>query len=505
VGDDSNAYLQVVGLSKVFGATRALDDFQLDLAEGEVHALVGQNGSGKSTFIKILAGYHTPDAGTLMIEGRRVKLPITPRLSEACGLRFVHQNLALVPSFTVLETIRLKSWRRGLAPIAWRKEASHVGGLLRSLGADIDPRAVVADLSPSERSIVAIARALQNLPAGRAAIVLDEPTAALGKADADRLFETLRRLKRDGHAILFVSHRLDEVLAIADRVTVLRDGHRVTTQRVGTLNEADLIKAILGRPMEALYPEPPSDVGEAVLRVNGLTGTRVRDVSFTIARGEIVGLTGLAGMGHDEVPDLIYGARKSTGTIAIADVEHRSINPRRSRAAGVAFVPADRESRGAAMRATVAENITAENVSAFFRHGWLHEGDEAKAVEQLLQDFEVRPADPSLRFGALSGGNQQKTLLAKWLQQTPLVLLLHEPTQGIDVGSRQQVFRIIKQTAEAGAAVLVISTEYADLAHICNRVLVMRSGRLVAQLRGAELTEGNVIQTCFVSVSGAAA
>ena len=269
---------------------------------------------------------------------------------------------------------------------------------------------------------------------------------------------------------------------------------------VRDVTESDLVTAILGRDLGALYPEPPDDVGDAFLRVEGLRGSTVSDVSLTIGRGEIVGVTGLGGMGHDEIPALLYGATSAkTGRVLVDGHVVAPLNPRSSQAAGVAYLPADRERSGGVMRATVAENITMGTVRTFFRHGWIDERAEAATVRELLTRFEVRPPEPTMTFAALSGGNQQKVLLAKWLQTPPRVLLLHEPTQGIDVGSRQQVFQIIKRTAEAGAAVLVASAEYSDLAHICNRVLVMRSGRLVSQLSGVDLTENRLVQSCYTT------
>jgi ABC-type sugar transport system ATPase subunit len=493
-------YLTAAGISKAFRGTQALRDFGLDLYPGEVHALVGQNGSGKSTFIKILSGYHAPDSGTLRIRGEAMGLPLSPRRAAASGLRFVHQNLGLAPMFTVLETIRLNDWHPALGRVNWRRERAAVADLLAELRIDLSPDRLVAELTPSQRAVVAIARALQGLRGGNVAIVLDEPTASLGRADSERLFETLGAMQAQGHAVLFISHRLDEVLSIADRVTVLRDGRRVMTEPVSQVSESDLVSAILGRDLGALYPEPPSEVGDAFLRVEGMTGATAVDVTLTVARGEIVGVTGLGGMGHDEIPALIYGAaRTRSGRVVVDGRPIEPLNPRTSRAAGFAYMPADRERAGGVMRATLAENVTMGTVGAFFRHGFIDRRAEAATVQELLQQFQVRPPEPTMTLAALSGGNQQKVLLAKWLQSPPSVLLLHEPTQGIDVGSRQQVFQIIKRTAEAGAAVLMSSAEYSDLAHICNRVLVMRSGRLVTQLSGDDLSEARLIHACYTT------
>jgi ribose transport system ATP-binding protein len=486
---------------KSFPGTRALGGVDLTLRGGEVHALVGQNGSGKSTLIKILSGYLRPDGGSLEIRGQEVALPIGPDVAQSVGLRFVHQNLGLSPKFTVLETIRLRTFgTTWYGRVRWNRERAAVRALLAELEVELDPDQVIGELTPSQRALVAIVRAMQGLGDRPGILVLDEPTASLTKSDAERLFRAVERLRARGHAILFVSHRLDEVLAIAGWISVLRDGLIVRSVHPGETNEADLIAAILGRDLGALYPAIEEVAGDVVLTLDELSGPTVRDFRCNIRRGEIVGVTGLGGMGHDEVPYLAFGAMRSTsGRVAVDGTTVQDVSPRRAIEAGMALLPADRDRAGGVGRATVAENITIGRLRSFFVGGWLRRRREVAEVTRLLDTFEVRPRDPDRYLMTLSGGNQQKALLAKWLHEPPRVLLLHEPTQGVDVGSRQQVFRLIRRAADAGSAILIASSEYGDLAHVCNRVIVMRRGRIAVQLVGEDLSEDALVGACYAT------
>lgn len=493
--------LSLRGVDKAFPGTHALRGVDLELRGGQVHALVGQNGSGKSTLIKILSGYHAPDAGELRLQGQAVALPIGAHTADLAGLRFVHQNPGLSPRFTVLETIRLRSFdTTRYGRIRWGHEREVVRNLLRELGSDLEPDQVIAHLAPSQRAIVAIVRALQGMPSEGGILVLDEPTASLARADVDRLFEVIGQLRARGHAILFVSHRLDEVLSIADRITVLRDGSVAASVAAGETSEADLIGAILGRELGALYPERHGSSDEAVLIADQVGGATVESFSCSVRRGEIVGVTGLGGMGHDELPYLIFGAAAlRSGRVSVGGVTVVRRAPRAALAAGLAFLPADRERTSGVGRGTVAENITIGRLGEFFSRGRLELARERAAVHRLLDIFEVRPPDPDRYLLTLSGGNQQKALLAKWLYRAPVALLLHEPTQGVDVGSRQQVFRLIRSAADAGTAILIASSEYADLANLCDRVIVMRRGRIVAELGGAALSEDHLVGACYAT------
>ena len=319
--------LRLENVSKTFIGTRALSDMTMSIGPGEIHALVGQNGSGKSTLIKILAGYYAPDSGTLTMSGRARKLPLTPQSAAELNLRFVHQNLGLIASTTVLEAIRAGEWRP-LRPIVWRREERMVKALLAELGADISPRDLIGQLAPSQRAIVAIVRALQDIKGTESVLVLDEPTASLNRVDAARLFTALRRLRDAGHSILFVSHRLDEVLAVCDHVTVIRDGRDVLEAPTADLDEETLVRAIIGRDVNNLYPGRATPTEQTALELNDLSGEVIQRLSLTMHRGEIVGITGLAGMGQDELPYLIFGAQPRHGTVLMAGSTMGSARPR---------------------------------------------------------------------------------------------------------------------------------------------------------------------------------
>lgn len=498
------AALHARGLAKTFGLTTVLRDVELEVRPGEIHGLVGQNGSGKSTLIKILAGYLEPDpGGELRIRDEPVSLPIAPAASRRRGLRFIHQDLGLVDSMSVLENLVVgrgfdtgKGWS-----IRWRRERDNARKRLARFGLQVDVDAPVARLNSAERTIVAIARGFEELDAGGVTpiIVLDEPTAHLAGNEVSLLFAAIREAVSTGASALFVSHRLDEVLDLCDRVTVLRDGRRVTVVAAADTDEHRLMKSILGRELTQIYPEPRRPGREVVLSVADLAGDRVERLSFDIHAGEILGLTGLLGMGHDDVPYMVFGARRAHGGRVRVAGHKLSLEPRHAIRAGMALLPADRQHAGSAPAATVRENLMLPRSERFFTRGRLRHRAERRYVRELLERFDVRPPAPEARLAELSGGNQQKALLAKWLQQRPLVLLLHEPTHGVDVGARKQIFGLIKEATDQGTAVLLCSTEYDDLAHLCDRVLVMRDGRVRARLTGDAVNKDTIIAQAHAS------
>jgi ribose transport system ATP-binding protein len=490
-----------IGVSKTFGGTRALRDVSFDVAYGEVHALLGQNGSGKSTLIKILAGYHDPDPGSqVRVGGHDVNLPLDAGATARLGLAFVHQDLGLVDSMSVLENVRVGSFAaRRFGRIRWNSERERVRRAMAGFGVGLDPDALAVTLSPADRAIVAIARALQSESGARRILVLDEPTSYLPLKQIERLFAVIRQLRDAGAAVCITTHRLDEVEQLADRATVLRDGRLVGTFDVARVTEDDLIMALIGRELRDLYPDhsEAADRADAALEVRQLVGRGV-DVSFRVGRGEVLGITGLAGMGHDQVPYLVYGGVEPERIeVSVGGRTYTRLGPFAAVRAGVGLLPANRQRDASVQGASVRENITLPVLSSYFRRGWLQHRRERQDVHQLMARFDVRPPRSELVFSTLSGGNQQKALLSKWMQIAKLrVILLHEPTQGVDVGARQSIFRLLRQAADEGVGVVISSAEYEDLAHLCDRVLVMRHGSIVAELRGAELTEERILEQC---------
>ncbi|MGP0088457.1 MAG: sugar ABC transporter ATP-binding protein [Xanthobacteraceae bacterium] len=498
-------------MSKSFGQRRVLDRVDLDVAAGQVHALLGQNGSGKSTLIKILSGVYEPDradAGDaqpyLLLGGQRISLPLNPASATAFGLAVVHQDLPIIGSASIMENLRIGRFRTRIGwRIDWRQERREVAAALHSFGIRGEPDRLAQDLPEADRAMLAILRGLQGLPVDRPGLlVLDEPTAHLPRDGVDRVFAAIRLVARQGHSVLLITHRLDEVFAIADRVSVIRDGAICHIADTARSTMRDLIKAILGFELDDLYPERVEQRGERALKVINLSGKRVQDLSLELRRGEIVGLTGLIGAGQEEVPYLLFGAQPGrSGAIAVGDALYRQsrFSPRLAIEAGMALLPGDRRAASGVGDASVRENVSLPILRRFFRAGLLDEKRERHHVERLLRNFEVKPLDSALPLGSLSGGNQQKALLAKWFQTRPAILLLHEPTRGVDIGSRRAIFRQIKEAAALGTAILLVSTEYADLANLCDRVLVMRNGRLTTELSGDAMSEQRIIAQCMVN------
>ncbi|MFN8215208.1 MAG: sugar ABC transporter ATP-binding protein [Solirubrobacterales bacterium] len=496
--------VEVRGLSKSFLARPVLNDFAIELLGGEVHALLGQNGSGKSTFIKILTGYHRPDAGGRMLVRREAyELPVKATDARRLGFAFVHQDLGLVPELTVLENLRIGRYEtRGLWRIPWGRERRNLREHMERFGFKADPDATIRSLSHADRAIVAIVRALEELgDVEQGLLALDETTAYLSRDAVQELFVSVRRATAEGHAVLMVTHRLDEVTEFADKVTVLREGRGVATSTAAKVDQAELIHQILGRQMGQLYPEHHSEEGDAVLKVDGLTGRRIRDISFTLRRGEILGVTGLVGMGFEDLPYVLVGAEPASGSIEIhgRSIRLSSLNPGAALRQGMALLPADRALRGGVDEASGRENLTLPTLRRYMRRGRLqHRRERARAIE-LFHDFDVRPPAPDARFSTFSGGNQQKILVAKWFETAPEVMVLHEPTQGVDIGARQQIFAEVERASERGMAVVIASIEYEDLAHLCDRVIVVREGRQVAELPREDLSADRILERSYVA------
>jgi ribose transport system ATP-binding protein len=503
--------LSLRNLSKSFGRRRVLDRVDLDISAGEVHALLGQNGSGKSTLIKILSGIHSPDdpaegepPASLAVRGQEVALPVDPWLAPVHGLTFVHQDMPIITSASLMENLRIGRFRTAVAAfINWRRERDDVRVALRNFGIEGDPDQLAQDVHDADRAMLAILRGLEGLPADRPGLlILDEPTAHLPRDGVDRVFKAIKKVAHQGHGVLLITHRLDEVFAITDRVSVIRDGIISYVSDTTKSSERDLIRAIVGFELGDLYPERVELQGEYALRVSNLRGKRVRDFSIELRQGEIVGLTGLIGAGQEEIPYLIFGAKKAVaGAIAVGEKVFRQsdLSPLAAMRAGMALLPADRRGASAVGAASVRENISLPVIRRFFRRGFLHKRQERLHVDELLRQFGVSPIESSIPLELLSGGNQQKAMLAKWFQTRPRVLLLHEPTQGVDIASRRAIFGQIKEAASSGTAILLCSAEYADLANLCDRVIVVRNGQKVGELTRGTMTEQRIIAQCMTN------
>jgi ribose transport system ATP-binding protein len=501
--------IETRALSKTLGGRRVLNEVDLEVGAGEIHALVGHNGSGKSTLIKILSGYHSPDpGGSLRVAGSEVGLPLHSAECHRLGLAFVHQDLGLVDEMTVVESLRVGrydcrfGWR-----IDWRGERRRARETLAPYGLDVDPETPVGELREVERALLAIARAVEQVrDASQGLLVLDEPTAYLPADGVELLFEAMRRTAEMGLGLLFVTHRLEEVMRISDRVTILRDGRKIETAPTAGFTEDSLVETMLGRGLERFYPRHHDPGRETSVRIRDLSGERVEGLSADLRQGEILGLTGLLGMGWEEVPYLLFGAHSATsGTISFADGRQRDLShasPSRSISDGVILLPVNRQRDSGSPVATAAENMTLPTVGKYVSLAVLRRKAERARVAGLMSEFGVQPPQPQRQFGTFSGGNQQKVLVAKWLECDPSLLLLHEPVSGVDVGSKHDIFVRIRAAADAGRTVVVASADSEDLAHLCDRVMIFRDGRLSSELQGSELTNERIVEHSYRRVAG---
>jgi ribose transport system ATP-binding protein len=506
--DRGDTALRVAALSKTFAGTRALVDVSLEVRSGEIHALVGGNGSGKSTLVKILAGVYRGDpGGTIAIgAGAPVDAPHwTPTRAFEHGMRFVHQNPAVFGDLTVAENLAVGNrFPTGFGGrIRWGALNAHARKLIDRYHITAAPGTPVRALNPASRTMVAVARALADRDgADSGVLVLDEPTTSLPAGEIDILLTALRRCARAGQTILYVSHRLDEVLSLADRVTVLRDGQRVATANAADLTETKLVELIAGRPLTLNQPDDAAGHldTEAVLDVRGLRGGPLRGVDLRVGRGEIVGVAGLLGSGRTELLQSIFGARPvAAGEIRIGDRPVLFRSPADAMAAGVAYVPEDRAAEAVFASMSVRENISAGNVARYFARLRLQHGWERRDARTAMDTFLVRAASDRAPLVTLSGGNQQKVILARWLRREPAVLLLDEPTQGVDVAAREEIYGLIRRAAGAGTAVVVVANDFTELTRLCGRVVVLRAGRIAAEVTGSELDSHRLTELAYVS------
>jgi ABC-type sugar transport system ATPase subunit len=492
--------LRVRNVGKTFATTSVLTDVSFDLAAGEVLALVGQNGSGKSTLVKILAGIHSPDPGASIevLTGDGNMSPL--RAGHDGRLHFIHQDLGLVNQLSTVENLDLGRplGRRWLIPSNRKAERRRVADLLARFGARIDVTAPVGRLSPAERTIVAIARALDGWTEPHNILILDEPTAAFHHRESSQLLDAVRWVADQGTAVIFISHRLAEVIAVADRVLALRDGRVVADVAAATLDEQRLVGVIVGAAASTSCRAPVrTPVSGSGLDVVELTGGRLNSISLKVGAGEIVGVSGVIGSGREQLNALIFGAiQASSGAVY---VDNRSIplgDPAAAVRSGLAYLPPDRHSQGAVLAMSAAENLTlARPPTRRWRLGAISRSEERRDVERWARTVELRPLRPDLPLRTFSGGNQQKVLLARCLRLCPTVLLLDEPTQGVDIGAKAAIRRLITDAAGSGAAVIVSSSDAAELADLCQRVHVIDQGRIVATLDGDGLSEAALLRS----------
>ena len=493
--------LTMRGIVKQFPGVRALDGVDLDVAAGEVHCLLGQNGAGKSTLIKVLAGAHLPDSGEIVWAGEPAAFG-SPQAADAAGIATIYQELDLVPGLSVAENVVLGHEPARLGFTRPRDAENLARALLRRLGhPEIPPRRELGRLSAAGQQVVSMARALAR---DARLIVMDEPSAVLDPEEVRNLFRVIRELTADGVAVVYISHRLEEIREIGDRVTVLKDGRSVARNLPArTTPTADVIRLMTGRTIEYVFPErPDTPPGDVVLEVDGLARAgEFSDVSFTVRAGEIVGLAGLVGSGRSEILETVYGARKaSAGTVRVRGAALRAGSVPAAVRAGMGLAPEERKSQGLLMGEPVYRNVSLSALARFARFGFLTADAELPAAGAITAQLDVRPADATRPVRTLSGGNQQKVVLARWLLQGCSILLLDEPTRGVDVGARSEIYGLIQRLSAEGAAIVLVSSEVPEVLGLADRVLVVREGRVVHEAPSVELDEGRVLDLVMESL-----
>ena len=470
--------LRLTNIRKSFGGVRALAGVNLEMHRGSITALLGENGAGKSTLVKILTGVHHPDAGSVELDGKPIRIP-TPTAARDLGIGVVHQECLVFDQLTVAENLFVNAHPSPRRLIDWNALQSRAEAALRELGADFTAGTVVASLSIAQKHVVQIARALVN---ESRVLILDEPTASLSQRECAELFRIARKLRDAGCALLFITHKFDEIFELADRYAVFRDGASVGEGSLDSTNREALIRLMVGRPVEQLFPKQQAQLGDELLRVERLgRDGQFEDISFSLRRGEILGVYGLVGAGRTELAQVLFGAeRADRGAV------HCS--------ADIALVPEDRQGQGSILPFSIAANIALPNLAALAPRGWVRSRDEHQLATHWIQALGIKAQGPAQAVQNLSGGNQQKVVIAKWLARKPGVLILDEPTKGIDVGAKAAVHAVTSEFAAAGNGVILISSELPEIIAMSDRVLVMRRGRLTGEFSRADASSENLLR-----------
>lgn len=485
--------LALDNITKTFPGVKALDGVRLELFAGQVTSLVGENGAGKSTVVKILTGIYQPDGGEILLDGTPVSFPTAQDAANA-GVTAIHQETVLFDELTVAENIFIghapKTWL-GLIDVA--AMTVKAGEILRSIGAQIDPQVKLKDLGIASRHLVAIARALS---VDARVVIMDEPTAALSQKEIEELYDLVEVLKNRGKAILFISHKFDEIFRISDRYTVFRDGQFVNAGLMSSITESELVQLMVGRSVDQIFPERTPVLGDEVLKVVGYShATEFEDISFDLNRGEILGFYGLVGAGRSEVMQSLIGVTRPSKGVARVEGKVTIIrSPADAIKAGIVYVPEDRGKQGAIVDMPIFQNVTLPSLGKTSRNGFLRMADEFALARTYTERLELRAASLDTNVGSLSGGNQQKVVIAKWLATQPRVIILDEPTKGIDIGSKAAVHSFMSELAAQGLSIIMVSSEIPEILGMSDRVIVMREGRIAAKLEGDDLTPETLVR-----------
>ncbi len=493
---DNGLRLSVQGIVKDFPGVRALDHVDFDLLPGEVHAILGENGAGKSTLIKILSGVYPKDAGRILLDGREVEVN-SPSQATQHGIRVIHQDLNVLPGMSVTENIFLGRMPAGRVPgtVDWRRAYEQAGEVLSRLHVKVDPRAQTKTLTTAQRQIVEIAQAIA---VDARILLMDEPTAALSDTDVQALFELVASMKSQGVSVIYITHRIPEVFQIADRVTVLRDGKNAGTVAVQGASRSQLVYLMVGRQLDEMYPRHRVVPGKTLLEVQGLDLPNVlHDIHFELRAGEILGLYGLLGAGCTPLVEALFGVRPASAGKLFIDGHETSIkSPRDARAAGMGFVPQDRRAEGLVNSMDVKQNISLANLSAYYRRGYLDERLEKERAVGWIERLDIHTPSYAQIVTSLSGGNQQKVVLARWLEASSRMLILDDPTKGVDVGAKTEIYSLLDQLCADGVGVIMISSELPEILAIADRILVMSAGRITGEFSHEAATQQKIMECC---------
>ncbi len=493
--------VEMTGIYKSFGGIHALKDVSFRLKPGEIHALVGENGAGKSTLIKILSGAYQKDSGIIKIDGKVIDA-LNPYISQKLGIGINYQEFALAPDLTAAENIFMNKLSNSKGVIKWTKLYNEADELIKRLGFEIDSRTLVRNLSVAYQQVVEIAKALsQNVTI----LILDEPTAVLAPQEAEKLFEVLLRLKGQGVSIIYISHRLDEIFKIADTITVLKDGAVVDTVLPSEVNVEQIMSMMIGRTITTMFPRKEAIIGDEVFRVENLNiGNKVKNISFSVRSGEVLGIAGLVGSGRTEIARAIFGAdKKETGEVVLHGNSLRIRDPREAVRHGIGLVPENRKEQGVILNLSICNNVTMPSirkVSSIL--GVIQLKKEKDIVKRLVEKLAVKTKCIFANVGDLSGGNQQKVALAKWFSADCRVIILDEPTRGVDVGAKVEIYHLINELAKQGLGIIVISSEMIEIIGICDRVLVINNGRIAGILEREDITEENILRLAIGKRTG---
>lgn len=484
--------IEMTGIDKAFSGNVVLKDVQFSLADGEIHALMGENGAGKSTLMKILTGIYGRDAGVIKVDGQEVDFK-SPKEAEAMGIAVIHQELNILPDLTVAENLFLGNEKTvGMGILKTKEMNREASRILKQLGLDVDVKTPAGQLSVGKQQIIEIAKAIET---HAKVIIMDEPTAALTDREIKTLFKTIRKLQSQGVSFVYISHRMEEIFAICDRITILRDGQYIGVRVIKETNFDEIVKMMVGRELGDRFPERNASIGEVKLEVKGLTRNGYcQDINFQLRKGEVLALAGLMGAGRTEVAEALFGYRKmNKGEIFIDGQKVKISNPIQAKKHRIGFVTEDRKSEGLVVDFSIKDNIMLTNLDKASKMGVINSKKESTFVNNLMKKLGVRSSGAMQTAKSLSGGNQQKVVIAKWLGDAPEILILDEPTRGVDIGAKKEIYQIINDLAEQGVAILMISSELPEVIGMADRVLVMHEGKITGEVSKEEMTQEKIM------------